>query len=222
MFSGIVENQAVVLDRIERAGVLAVTLERPENFTDLKIGDSVAVNGVCLTIESLTAQTMSFALGAETLQVTGWTAANLDKQKMNIERSLRFGDRVHGHLVSGHVDAMGKILATEKVGENLKLKILFPEKLKTMIWHKGSVAVNGVSLTINQVERGQLSVGLIPETLKRTNLGELQTGDSVTLEADMMARGLTRWLDEKGFELAPKFKVNRDASAEWSQTEVLS
>ena len=197
MFSGIVENQTTVMELINRPGVLIMTLQRPENFADLKTGDSIAVNGICLTLEKFDQGSMTFALGEETLKVTGWSPDFLRKQNLNLERSMRLGDRLHGHLVLGHVDACGEVVARDEVGEGLKLTIRFPEKLKTMIWTKGSLTVNGVSLTINQVDGLKLTVGLIPETLKRTNLGELMQGDTVTLEVDMMARGIQNWLSHQ-------------------------
>jgi len=194
MFSGIVECQAAVHELHQRPGVLVLTLKRPEQFDDIKSGDSIAVNGVCLTVETLDAASMSFALGEETLQVTSWNPLFLQQRSLNLERSMRWGDRLHGHMVAGHVDAMGVVQAREEIGEGLKLTIGFPDNLKSFLWTKGSVAVNGVSLTINQLVDLSFTVGLIPETLKRTNLNELQVGDKVTLEVDMVARALQSWI----------------------------
>lgn len=201
MFSGIVENQAQVLDQTQRPGVLILTLSRPVSFTDLKTGDSVAVNGVCLTVENFTATSMTFAIGLETLKITGWATAHLQGHLMNVEQSLKFGDRLHGHLVTGHVDAMGEVIFTEAFGENLTVQIRYPESLHGLIWKKGSVAVNGVSLTVNEVRGLSFSVGLIPETLKRTNLSSLLAGDHVALEVDMLARGLKSWFETR--DLSP-------------------
>jgi riboflavin synthase len=190
VFSGIVETTARVIECRSRDGVLEISVERPAALGDLGIGDSIAIDGVCLTIERFDEARMQFALGAETLRVTGWTDEALRARPRNLERSLRFGDRVHGHLVLGHVDAISQIAAVETLGEGLRLVITTPEALRPFVWSKGSIAVNGVSLTINAVTPDTFAVGLIPETLKRTNLGHLKTGDTVTLEIDNFARGL--------------------------------
>lgn len=190
MFSGIIETTARLKAWAERDGVAQISLERPSHFNDLHIGDSVAVDGVCLTVEKFTDEQMFFALGPETLRVTEWHPDRVIERAMNVERSLRFGDRIHGHLVTGHVDALGRIVGIERSGESTTLRIALPNHLKDFVWAKGSVAVNGVSLTINRVEGAEFWVGLIPETLKRTNLGRLQIGDPVNLEIDNMARGL--------------------------------
>jgi riboflavin synthase len=190
VFSGIIETTARVLECRERDGVLEVTVERPAAIKDLGIGDSVAVDGVCLTIERFDDRSMQFALGAETLRVTGWTADRLTEAPRNLESSLRFGDRVHGHLVTGHVDAQSTVNHTEPLGEGLRIVIDTPASLKPYVWSKGSIAVNGVSLTINAVTDTTFAVGLIPETLKRTNLGTLGAGSMVNLEIDNFARGL--------------------------------
>lgn len=196
MFSGIIESTARVLETRERDGVLELTLERPPAFADVALGDSIAVDGVCLTVERFDSASLQFALGTETLRVTGWSATRLKSRVRNLERSIRMGDRIHGHLVTGHVDAQTTIAAAERHGENLRLVIRIPASLRPYVWSKGSVAVNGVSLTVNQVvadsETDTFAVGLIPETLKRTNLGALETGDLVNLEVDNMARGLVR------------------------------
>jgi len=133
---------------------------------------------------------MVFALGAETLHVTGWNIRNLLNKSVNLERSLPLGGRVHGHLVTGHVEGLGEVVGFKKKGENAFLKVAFPSRLTLYFWKKGSVAIDGISLTINQVEGQAFEVCLIPETLKRTNLGELLEGSQVNLEVDSFARGI--------------------------------
>lgn len=197
MFSGIVETTSTVTDAFEHAGVVRITVKRPPDYEDLRIGDSIANDGVCLTVETFDASQMTFALGPETLRVTGWTAAGIQGRVVNLERSLRLGDRIHGHLVTGHVDATAEIVGAETRGETLTLTVAVPERLRVFVWPKGSVAINGVSLTINAVTPTAFQVGLIPETLKRTNLGRLERGSRVNLEADNMARGLVHLADMK-------------------------
>lgn len=193
MFSGIIETTSRVTGCQQRSGVLQISLERPPAFEDLRAGDSVAVDGVCLTVETVTAVELLFALGPETVRVTEWDLGRVEGREVNLERSLRLGDRLHGHLVTGHVDARARVLEVRPEGETLTLTIDIPPELRPYVWSKGSVALNGVSLTINAVHAGSFQVGLIPETLKRTNLGGLKPGDQVNLEIDNTARGLVHW-----------------------------
>lgn len=195
MFSGIIEGKSRVETAIQRDEVVELHIVRPRHFNDLSIGDSIAVNGICLTVESFSTTDIQFAVAYETLKVTGWKAKTLQGLEVNLERSLRFGDRIHGHIVTGHVDAVGQIDSVQLIGENFILKIRFDESLRPFIWRKGSVALDGVSLTINEVTDQCLEVCLIPETLKRTNLGSLQRGDAINIEVDAMARGLVRNLN---------------------------
>lgn len=197
MFSGIVEATTNTTEASQSGSVLKIKVSTPPEFNDLAEGDSIAVNGVCLTVEEWNSETIQFALAAETLQITGWTAESLKTSKLNLERSLRMGDRIHGHLVAGHVDAMGSVLVSEDSDGSWLLKVAYPDLLKPMIWKKGSVTVNGVSLTVNEIDDESFSVCLIPETLKRTNLGDLAPGSKVTLEADTMARAVRRYFETK-------------------------
>ncbi len=183
---------------------MIVDVERPSDFDDLKIGDSIATSGVCLTVEKFDARSITFALGAETLKITGWTEAKLTGARINLERSLRLGDRIHGHMVSGHVDATGRVSAVVDLGGSVRLDVEAPPQLLRYVWKKGSWAVNGVSLTINEVVNEAafviVSHTLIPETLRRTNLGALKKGDPVNLEIDMMARGMVAFLENASLE----------------------
>src|SRR5690606_25593326 len=129
MFSGIVEAQSKVVSTSSQPGLVRIAVQKPVEFGDIKTGDSISVNGICLTVEKFNAEQIEFALAAETLRVTGWTEQTLQNSKVNLERSLRIGDRVHGHYVSGHVDAMGQVTARKQVGASLELTISFPESL---------------------------------------------------------------------------------------------
>ncbi|MEQ1877935.1 MAG: riboflavin synthase, partial [Bdellovibrionia bacterium] len=141
---------------------------------------------------------ITFAVGPETLKVTGWLGpANLLTGTVNCERSLRFGDRIHGHLVTGHVDSVARVLKVDRFDQSLIFEIEVPENIAPLVWKKGSLALNGVSLTINEVAGSCASFCLIPETLKRTNLANLKTGNFLNLEADNYARGMLR---QKEFE----------------------
>ena len=188
MFSGLIEASAPIKKVQEFSDLIRIWISRPDHFDDLKIGDSIAVNGVCLTVEAFDLETIQFALGHETLKVLNLSAQNLLNQKMNLERSLRFGDRLHGHLVSGHVEGLGRVTGKTWQGDCLVLKIAVPENIRPGFWKKGSAAIHGVSLTVNEVFEKEIEVCLIPETLKKTNLSDLQEGSLVNLETDYLAK----------------------------------
>lgn len=201
MFSGIVEAQASVLQYEQKGLSARILVAKPTHFDDLQIGDSIAINGVCLTLTEQDENQMAFDLGPETLKITGWTATSLQGTFLNLERSLQVSRRVHGHFVAGHVDEMGIISQAIPAGDSRVLWVGFSKSFAAFLWKKGSVAVNGVSLTINEIEDCQFQVTLIPETLRRTNLGQLDEGDHVTLEADTMARGLVHFLKTRETDL---------------------
>lgn len=192
MFSGIVEATGRLLSWKNLNNAVQVQIERPTHFDDIKTGDSIAINGACLTVEFFSAESVTFTLAQETLKILQWTPQNWSEKKVNMERSLRFGDRIHGHLVTGHVDSLGKISGVNAQGDSLVLDVEVGDSLLPYIWHKGSLTINGVSLTLNSVQGHLVSVCLIPETLKRTNLAELKVGDAVTLEPDYFAKALKR------------------------------
>lgn len=204
MFSGIIESvQPLLKIRRGLGPVVRFDFRKPSEFNDLKIGDSIAVNGICLTLEDYSAGVMSFALAAETLKVLGEspdTTEILVGRKFNLERSLKFGDRIHGHLVTGHVDSLGKIVKSNLVGENLFLDVQIQNQLLPYIWKKGSITLNGVSLTINEIDKNVVSVCLIPETIKRTNLGDYKVGEFFTVEPDYFAKGLENFFKQRHFQ----------------------
>jgi riboflavin synthase len=194
MFSGIVEAQSEVQfnsDRIENSAI-RMTLQRPALWDDIKQGDSVCVNGVCLTVEKYDAEVLQFCLGAETLRCLEEHWQQWPLRPANIERSLRFGDRVHGHLVAGHVDGLGLVRESYSDGECWQLRVEVPAKIVRYFWPKGAITLSGVSLTVNEVEGGTVAVCLIPETLRATNLKSFKPGDLIPVEADYLARAVVR------------------------------
>ena len=199
MFTGIVETKCKVQKVQVGAQSLQISVEKPNNFDDLKIGDSIAINGVCLTVEAFDEFKMSFTLAAESLHITGWTEENFTEYAtVNVERAMKASDRVHGHFVLGHVDGMAKVSQKKDLGEAVLYSIELPESFAAFVWRKGSITLNGVSLTINEVRGKEVEVCLIPETLKRTNLVELEVGESLTFEVDSMARAFVHlWKMEK-------------------------
>jgi riboflavin synthase len=196
MFTGIVQAVGVV-SSIEPAGASA-SLEvdcAGLDLSDVAVGDSVAVNGVCLTVTAVTGRALHFDVSHETLAVAAGLYA---RQRVNLEKSLRLADRLGGHLVNGHVDGVGEVASARQVGGNREIEVRFPQTLARYIARKGSVALDGVSLTVNAVQGDCFTVNLIPHTLAATNLGDLAPGAKVNLEADMVARYVERMLVEGG------------------------
>ncbi|MEO7345084.1 MAG: riboflavin synthase [Methylotenera sp.] len=168
---------------------------------DVIIGDSIAVNGVCLTAISLSDTHFEAHVSKETLSVTvGLEAADMAHTKsVNLEKALRLSDRLGGHLVSGHVDGVGQVVHFEQLGDCWKLDIRAPHAISKYIAIKGSICVNGVSLTVNTVDKDIFSMNLIPHTLENTTLQFLGVGSRVNLEVDQIARyveRMTEWMVE--------------------------
>lgn len=175
-----------------------LTLTAPAGYLDdVGLGDSIALNGACMTVTSLDANAGRFTIdiSAESLAHT----AGLDRPgPVNLEKALRPQDRLGGHLVSGHVDGVGKVLKMAPVGESWELRVLAPRELGKYLAYKGSITVNGVSLTVNRVtdtqEGTELSINLIPHTVQNTALHALEAGAPVNLEIDLIARYVERML----------------------------
>lgn len=195
MFSGIVESVMPILSSQELPNAYRIKVKKPSEFNDIKNGDSIACDGVCLTVEAFDDQQMTFALAAETIKILQWNPQSWIGKKMNLERSLRFGDRIHGHLVTGHVDSLGTVTRASLEGESFFMDVQVKETILPYVWKKGSVTLNGVSLTVNDLHGDIVSVCLIPETMKRTNLGDMKPGSIINVEPDYMARAIQRSLE---------------------------
>lgn len=193
MFTGIIEAVGSVRGVQPVQSGLRVTIDAGAlALAEVKVGDSIAVNGVCLTVTALAAQRLDFDVSRETLDcTTGFEPGT----RVNLEKSLRLADRLGGHLVSGHVDGVGTVVRFDPVGDNRLLVIEAPRELAKYIARKGSVAVNGVGLTVNAVDDSAFEINLIPHTLRATNLAGLAAGTKVNLEIDMLARYVERFLE---------------------------
>lgn len=193
MFSGIVAacGRIVAITPLQD-GVRLCVDTADLDLSDLRIGDSIANSGVCLTVVQIDGARVMFDVSRETLNCT----AGLDAvgNEVNLEKALCLADRLGGHLVSGHVDGVGEVLRFEPVGESHELVIRAPAALAGYIARKGSITINGVSLTVNRVEDTDFSINLIPHTVAVTNLKHLKTGSLVNLEIDLIARYVERML----------------------------
>ncbi len=189
MFSGLIvhDGRVAALEGDARRG-LTLVVESPGAVADgVALGDSVACNGVCLTVVGFDARTMRFDVVPETVYRTGFDGLRAG-DRLNLELSLRLGDRLGGHLVYGHVDDNAAILAKQPEGQGFRLHVALPPALAPFIVEKGYVAVDGVSLTVASVAPGRFTIALIPETARRTTLGTKGPGDRVNLEIDPVAR----------------------------------
>jgi riboflavin synthase len=190
MFTGII----TAVGRIDRVtdtegGMRLRILAGGLPLEDVALGDSIAVSGVCLTVVSRAADAFEVDVSRETLACT----TGLERgAEVNLEKALRLSDRLGGHLVSGHVDGCGVVERSEAVGDNKLLAIRVPRELARYVARKGSIAVDGVSLTVNDVQNERFSVNLIPHTLAHTNLNRLHAGASVNIEIDLLARYVER------------------------------
>ena len=197
MFSGIV----AAIGRIQQVspledGVRLTVDVGSLDLSDVQLGDSIANNGVCLTVIAHEGNTVQFDVSRETLNCTVGLA---EPGEVNLEKALRLSDRLGGHLVSGHVDGIGVVQKFEPVGESHELVIRAPAALAGYIAKKGSITVDGVSLTVNRVDGCDFSINLIPHTVQVTTLKRLAAGSSVNLEIDLIARYMERmlaWRDE--------------------------
>ncbi len=197
MFSGIVESVQNI-EKFEHGNdSLGLWVSRPADFNDLKIGDSISLNGVCLTLEEFTANLMKFTLGTETLKILGSSLPIFLNRGVNLERSLKWGDRIHGHLVSGHVESLGEVTRSEASGDSWIIEVKCPCESLSFILQKGSIALHGVSLTVNEVKGATIQVCLIPETLRKTNLKMFQVGDYINIETDLNIKSLLKTFDNK-------------------------
>jgi riboflavin synthase len=190
MFTGIVEATGRVREVVPGQQGASVVIDAGAlDLSDVRVGDSIAVDGCCLTVVALSPAAFRVDVSRETLKCTsGFEAGAV----VNLEKALRLMDRLGGHLVSGHVDGRGEVTRKEQMGESWLLEIRVPAELTKYVARKSSIAVNGVSLTVNRVHADRLEVNLIPHTLEVTNLGALGPGAQVNLEVDMLARYLER------------------------------
>jgi riboflavin synthase len=196
MFTGIVEGLGRVV-AAERGAAWRLTVDLGPLADGTKAGDSIALNGVCLTVTRLDGTRAAFDAIGETIGRTN-LARLAPGQQVNVERSLRVGGRLGGHFVAGHVDAVGTIRAREKQPAQTLLRVAVPAELTRFMAAKGSVAVDGVSLTVVDVGRDGFSVALIPYTLGETTLGTKGPGDTVNVEVDLLARYVARQVGPKG------------------------
>lgn len=192
MFTGIIAETCQVKNARKTADGLLLTFARPKKWKDLQTGESINTDGVCLTVVAIRPSEYDCLLMPETLQKS--TFGRDTPNEVSLERSLSTKDRFGGHFVQGHVDTISKVTKIEK-SDGWRVQLELPARFKNLVAGKGSIAVNGVSLTISDVQKNSFGVALIPYTLKHTTLGHLQAGDFVNLEFDIIGKYIARSLD---------------------------
>ena len=197
MFTGLITDVGRLRSRRPLEKGIRIEIETRYNMADVAIGASIACSGACLTVVDKGADWFAVDVSAETLDMTtlgDWQPG----RRINLERALRLGDELGGHIVSGHVDGVGEVTARASDGEAIRLSIRPPAALAHYLAPKGSAAIDGVSLTVNEVDAEGFGVCIIPHTTAMTTLGEIEPGARVNLEIDMLARYVARLLERDG------------------------
>ncbi len=194
MFTGIIQAQGSIADMQPRSGDMRLQINTGKlDLGDVSLGDSIAVNGVCLTAVELTEKSFSADVSNETLLLTSLGGLK-SGSPVNLEKALTLATRLGGHLVSGHVDGVGTVISRSDDGRSVRFVIEAPALLARYIAHKGSICVDGTSLTVNAVDGARFELNIVPHTLEETIMGNYQAGAEVNLEVDLIARYLERLL----------------------------
>ena len=196
MFTGIIQSKGSIKEIFSSSDGARLKINTNAlDLSDSKAGDSIAVDGVCLTVTELTESSFTADVSNETLTCTTFSALKQGKN-VNLERSLRVNQGIDGHLVSGHVDGIGAVNSIEKDGDSVRIKIEVQGDIIKYIAKKGSICINGVSLTVNSVENNFFDVNIVPHTLSATTLGDLSLQSNVNIEIDQIARYVERLLSQ--------------------------
>jgi len=196
MFTGIIQSKGNIKDIISsREGARLKINTNALDLSDSKVGDSIAVDGVCLTVTQLSGDGFTAYVSNETLACTTFSGLK-QEQEVNLEKSLRANQGIDGHLVSGHVDGIGSVSSVEKDGDSVRIQIEAQNDIVKYIAKKGSICINGVSLTVNRVVKNIFDVNIVPHTLSATTLADLSLNSNVNLEIDQIARYVERLLSQ--------------------------
>lgn len=196
MFTGIIEDRGKVLRVEYRGQEKRLTIGLPPYLTEVQLGDSINVNGVCLTVVGNREQAIELDLSQETLERTV-LGESKEGDRVNLERALKLTDRLGGHIVTGHIDGIGAISEKRKERDFFQLKIRIPESVSRYVVQKGSIAIDGISLTVNEYQGGEIRMTLIPYTIEKTTLVDKKVGDRVNLEADILGKYVEKLFGQK-------------------------
>jgi len=187
MFTGIIETVGTIRTISPRANYKLLTIQPDSRFDALELGESIAVDGCCLTVTEIKKDNFTVEASQETIRMTILKAYK-EGRRINLERALTPISRLGGHFVSGHVDCRGKISSLRTIGESLEVSVKYPDEYDYFVVEKGSIAINGISLTVNTVKHNILSVNIIPHTMNETTIHKFKIGDEVNLEFDIIGK----------------------------------
>ncbi len=194
MFTGLIENVGIIEQVRPSGNYLEITISPKPTFDGLVRGESIAISGPCLTVSRSDDKTFTVEASQETLGLT--TLRRLRRgDRVNLERALQADSRLGGHFVAGHVDCVSRVMRVKDIGKSRQIEIELPQEFADLVVDKGSVAIDGVSLTVVGLDRGSYAVNLIPETQKQTTLPELRPGDAVNVEFDIIGKYILRFLE---------------------------
>lgn len=207
MFTGIIEEIAKIDKTKPIAGGLSIKIEANKILDDISVNDSICIDGVCLTVTNFDNSGFWVDAVGATLEKSTFAFIN-SSSYVNLERSVKLNDRLGGHLVQGHVNGIGTISEIQKLGENYLLKIIIPENLERYLIKEGSIAVNGISLTIAELNRNEISLSIIPHTWQNTNLKDKKVNDKVNIEIDVLAKYVEKLLTKNNSTSEKKITEN--------------
>ena len=196
MFTGIIEEIGKIKSFTKDSNGATIDVECSLVLEDTKLGDSIAINGVCQTVVELTSNSFKARVSEETLKVTTFETFK-SGELVNLERALTLNSRLGGHIVSGHVDCKGKFIKIEKLTDFYNLEFEIPQKQSKYIVHKGSITINGISLTVAETNQNRFKIAIIPHTYENTNLKTLNIGDNVNIETDILGKYVEKMLSSK-------------------------
>ena len=194
MFTGIIEDKGKILRADVRGQGRRLILKVPRHLTDLQLGDSINVNGACLTVVEKTGENIAVDVSSETVEKTTFREVR-EGDEVNLELAMRLSDRLGGHIVTGHVDAVGTLVERRSELEFVHLKIQVPKSVSRYVVPKGSIAVDGISLTVNACDGDEIQMTLIPYTLEKTTLLNKRVGDRVNVEADVLGKYIEKLME---------------------------
>ncbi len=196
MFTGLIEEVGKLKNIQSKVDGLKITVEAEKVLEDSKVGDSIAINGICLTITEIGENQFKFDVSQETINRSNIKYLKIGDY-LNLERALRLSDRLGGHIVQGHVDTTGRIHSIIPKGEHTEFQISFPEEYKKLVIPKGSIAIDGISLTINEIKGNIISLNIIPHTIQSTNLQFRKQNDIVNIEFDILGKYVLNILESE-------------------------
>lgn len=196
MFTGIIEDTGKVISVESHGREKRVTIGLPSHLTEVQVGDSINVNGACLTVAKINGQTVQVDVSQETLERTVLGELR-EGDQVNLERALKLSDRLGGHIVTGHIDGIGVIVDKRKERDFLQLRLKIPESVSRYVVEKGSIAVDGISLTVNECQGQEVQITLIPYTIEKATLKDKKAGDRVNLEADILGKYVEKLVGQR-------------------------